>query len=108
MFQDDPETSGDAFVLSNPSIYGTCLVYDTVSKKLLPWEAWGKRVEFEIAEMENPFGMEDAKTAKEILGPWIERLLKVEWMPSGDETVTELTMGEGEVTVGNVDEVPDL
>ncbi|CAD0112282.1 unnamed protein product [Aureobasidium uvarum] len=66
-FQDVPEISKNAFVLSNPNIHGTSLIYDTVSEKLLPWEAWGKHVDFEIAEIENPFEMDDAKPVEQML-----------------------------------------
>lgn len=83
------QEDADAFVLTNPNIYGTSLIYDTVSQKLLPWDTWGKHVEFEIAEIENPFEMEDAKAAKQILWPWIAKLLKLEWVPFGGELVTE-------------------
>jgi hypothetical protein len=88
-YQEDAEISGDAFVLTNPNIYGTSLIYDAVSQKLLPWDAWGKHVELEIAEIENPFGLEDAKPAERILGPWVAKLLALEWVPSGEELVTE-------------------
>jgi hypothetical protein len=82
-------------VLSNPNIYGTSLIYDTVSEKLLPWKAWGKHVDLEIAEIENPFDMEDAKSAGLIIGPWIAKLLALEWVPFGEELITE--PGEDEV-----------
>ncbi|KAH0286100.1 hypothetical protein M436DRAFT_60221 [Aureobasidium namibiae CBS 147.97] len=107
-FQDDPEISVDAFVLSNPNIYGTALIYDTISEKLLPWEAWGKHVDFEIAEVENPFEMEDAKAAEEILGPWIEKMLKLEWVPFGDEIVTEPDRDDVKIAKGDVDLVADI
>ncbi|KAG9569982.1 hypothetical protein KCU79_g1253, partial [Aureobasidium melanogenum] len=60
-YQDAPEISEHAFVLSNPNIYGTSLIYDTASQKLLPWLAWGKHVDLEISEIENPFELDDAK-----------------------------------------------
>ena len=50
-YQEDPEISGDAFVLTNPNIYGTSLIYDTVFAKLLPWDTWGKHVDFEISRL---------------------------------------------------------
>jgi hypothetical protein len=88
-YQEDPEISGDAFVLTNPDIYGTSLIYDTISQKLLPWDAWGKHVDLEIAEIENPFEMDDAKPAEQIIRPWIAKLLKLEWVPFREELVTE-------------------
>ncbi|THW58139.1 hypothetical protein D6D19_10449, partial [Aureobasidium pullulans] len=68
-YQDAPEIASSAFVLTNPNIYGTSLIYDTFTSKLLPWEAWGKHVDFEIAEMEKLFEDcdGDAKPADEIL-----------------------------------------
>lgn len=107
-FQDEAEISGDAFMLSYPNIYGTALIYDTVSEKLLHWEAWGRHVEFEIAEIENPFEMEDAKAAGEIIGPWIEKLLKLEWVPFGNDIVTEPEDDDVESAKGNVDIVANL
>lgn len=107
-YQDDPEISGDAFVLSNPNIYGTCLIYDTVSEKLLPWEAWGKHVELEIAELENPFAMQDAKPAEEIIGPWVEKLLMLQWMPFGDEIITEHDEDDVEAAKSHVDTLTDI
>ncbi|CAD0094263.1 unnamed protein product [Aureobasidium vineae] len=88
-FQPEPEISKHAFVLSNPNIYGTSLIYDTTSEKLLPWEAWGKHVDLEIAEIENPFEMDDAKPVEQIMGPWIEKLLRLDWVPFGEELITE-------------------
>jgi hypothetical protein len=97
-FQDDPEISEDAFVLTNQNIYGTSLIYDTVSAKLLPWEAWGKHVDLEIAEVENPFVIRDAKSAEDIIGPWIAKLLALEWVPFGDELITQPGQEEVEDT----------
>jgi hypothetical protein len=76
-------------VLSNPNIYGTSLIYDTVSEKLLPWEAWGKHVNLEIAEIDNLSKLDDAKSAEEIIGPWIAKLLALEWVPFGEELIVE-------------------
>ncbi|THV65863.1 hypothetical protein D6D27_10334 [Aureobasidium pullulans] len=90
-YQDSPEIASSAFVLTNPNIYGTSLIYDTLSRKLLPWEAWGKHVDLEIAEMENPFEEcdGDAKPADEILKSWIENLITLAWVPFGDQIVVE-------------------
>ncbi|KAH0154333.1 hypothetical protein KCU67_g9101, partial [Aureobasidium melanogenum] len=68
-YQDAPEIYEHAFVLSNPNIYGTSLIYDTVSERLLPWLAWGKHVELEISQIENPFELDDAKPVKEVMEP---------------------------------------
>jgi hypothetical protein len=100
-YQEEPEIPGNAFVLTYPNIYGTSLIYDTISQKLLPWDAWGKHVEFEIAEMENPFEMDDAKPAEQIFGPWIAKMLKLEWVAFGEELVTEPE--EDEVVSDNSD-----
>ncbi|CAD0014699.1 unnamed protein product [Aureobasidium pullulans] len=90
-YQDSPEIASSAFVLTNPNIYGTSLIYDTLSRKLLPWEAWGKHVDFEIAEMENPFEEcdGDAKPADEILKSWIGNFITLAWVPFGDQIVVE-------------------
>jgi hypothetical protein len=91
-YQDAPEIASSAFVLTNPNIYGTSLIYDTLSRKLLPWEAWGKHVDFEIAEMENLFEEcdgDDAKPADEILKSWIENFITLAWVPFGDQIVVE-------------------
>lgn len=90
-YQDAPEIASSAFVLTNPNIYGTSLIYDTLSRKLLPWEAWGKHVDFEIAEMENPFEDcdGDAKPADEILKSWIGKFITLAWVPFGDQIVVE-------------------
>ncbi|THX46567.1 hypothetical protein D6D06_10034 [Aureobasidium pullulans] len=90
-YQDAPEIASSAFVLTNPNIYGTSLIYDTFSRKLLPWEAWGKHVDFEIAEMENPFEEcdGDAKPADEILKSWIGNFITLAWVPFGDQIVVE-------------------
>jgi hypothetical protein len=88
-YQEDPEISEHAFVLTNPNIYGVSLIYDTVSAKLLPWHAWGRHVDLEIAEVEYPFEMDDAKAAEDIIGPWIAKLLALDWVPFGDEFITE-------------------
>ncbi|THW42702.1 hypothetical protein D6D21_05738 [Aureobasidium pullulans] len=90
-YQDAPEIASSAFVLTNPNIYGTSLIYDTLTSKLLPWEAWGKHVDFEIAEMENPFEEcdGDAKPAGEILKSWIGNFITLAWVPFGDQIVVE-------------------
>ncbi|KAG2162838.1 hypothetical protein VTO58DRAFT_110303 [Aureobasidium pullulans] len=90
-YQDAPEIASSAFVLTNPNIYGTSLIYDTLSRKLLPWKAWGKHVDFEIAEMENPFEEcdGDAKPADEILKSWIANFITLAWVPFGDQIVVE-------------------
>jgi hypothetical protein len=93
-YQDEPEIPASAFVLTNPNIYGTSLIYDTCSQKLLAWEAWGKHVELEIGEMEMLFAHEDARPADEILGPWIKRLVTLEWVPSRDEIIEEPDVDE--------------
>jgi hypothetical protein len=104
-YQDEPEISEHAFVLSNPNIYGTSLIYDTVSAKLLPWEAWGKHVDLEIAEVENPFEMDDARPTEEIIGPWIAKLLALGWVPFGEELITE---PEEDEVVSAKDDVDNL
>ena len=90
-YQDSPEIASSAFVLTSPNIYGTSLIYDTLSRKLLPCKAWGKHVDFEIAEMENPFEDcdGDAKPADEILKSWIENFITLAWVPFGDQIVVE-------------------
>ncbi|KAG9569102.1 hypothetical protein KCU71_g1520, partial [Aureobasidium melanogenum] len=93
-----------AFVLSNPNIYGTSLIYDTVSERLLPWLAWGKHVELEISQIENPFELDDAKPVKEVMGPWIAKFIRLEWIPFNEELITEpdeefLRASEGDVDV---------
>lgn len=88
-YQDAPEISEHAFVLSSPNIYGTSLIYDTVSEKLLPWLAWGKHVNLEISQIENPFELGDAKPVEEIIGPWVEKLRKLEWVPFREELIKE-------------------
>ncbi|KAG9701149.1 hypothetical protein KCU95_g2568, partial [Aureobasidium melanogenum] len=88
-YQDAPEISGHAFVLSNSNIYGTSLIYDTVSEKLLPWLAWGKHVDLEISEIEDPFDLDDAKPVEEFMGPWLARLIRLEWVPFNEELITE-------------------
>ncbi|KAG9945986.1 hypothetical protein KCU85_g6854, partial [Aureobasidium melanogenum] len=88
-YQDAPEISEHAFVLSNPNIYGTSLIYDTISGKLLPWLAWGKHVDLEISKIENPFELDDAKPVKEIIGPWVRELIRLEWVPYNEELITE-------------------
>jgi hypothetical protein len=102
-YQDEPEISEYALVLSNPNIYGTSLIYDTVLEKLLPWEAWGKHVNLEIAEIENPFEMNDAKPAELIMGPWIAKLLALEWVPFGEKLITEPEDEELESAKDDVD-----
>ncbi|THW11865.1 hypothetical protein D6D24_06939 [Aureobasidium pullulans] len=91
-YQDSPEIASSAFVLTNPNIYGTSLIYDTLTSKLLPWEAWGKHVDFEIAEMENLFedcDGGDAKPADEILKSWIGNFITLAWVPFGDQIIVE-------------------
>ncbi|KAH0351852.1 hypothetical protein KCU81_g2106, partial [Aureobasidium melanogenum] len=88
-YQDAPEISEHAFVLSNPNIYGTSLIYDTVSERLLPWLAWGKHVDLEIPEVKNPFELDDAKPVKEIMSPWIAKLIRLEWVPYKEELSSE-------------------
>ncbi|THX23337.1 hypothetical protein D6D10_10338 [Aureobasidium pullulans] len=90
-YQDAPEIASSAFVLTNPNIYGTSLIYDTLSRKLLPWEAWAKHGDFEISEMENPFEDcdGDAKPADEILKSWIGNFITLAWVPFGDQIVIE-------------------
>jgi hypothetical protein len=90
-------------VLSNPNIYSTSLIYNTLSEKLLPWEAWGKHVNLEIAEIENPFEMNDAKPAELIMGPWIAKLLALEWVPFGEKLITEPEDEELESAKDDVD-----
>ncbi|KAG9739015.1 hypothetical protein KCU73_g9591, partial [Aureobasidium melanogenum] len=102
-YQDAAEISEHAFVLSNPNIYGTSLIYDTISEKLLPWLAWGKHVDFEISEIENPFELDDAKPVKEIMGPWIAKLLRLEWVPCNEELIQEADEEDLRATKGNVD-----
>ncbi|KAG9671493.1 hypothetical protein KCU99_g4772, partial [Aureobasidium melanogenum] len=103
-YQDAPEIYEHAFVLSNPNIYGTSLIYDTVSERLLPWLAWGKHVELEISQIENPFELDDAKPVKEVMGPWIAKFIRLEWIPFNEELITEpdeehLRASEGDVDV---------
>lgn len=88
-YQDESEISEHAFVLSNSNIYGTSLIYDTISEKLLPWLAWRKHVDLEISEIENLFELDDAKPVKEIIGPWIAKLIRLELVPLGEELITE-------------------
>ncbi|KAG9693466.1 hypothetical protein KCU95_g6329, partial [Aureobasidium melanogenum] len=85
-YQDAPEISEHAFVLSSPNIYGTSLVYDTISKILLRWLAWGKLVDLEITEIENPFVLGDAKP-----------------MPYNEELVTEPGEKDLRASKGDVD-----
>jgi hypothetical protein len=88
-YQEDPEISEHAFVLTNPNIYGTSLIYDTTSARLLPWNAWGRHVDIEIADVKNPFEMDDAKAAEDIIGPWITKLLALHWVPFEYELIRE-------------------
>ncbi|KAK6001227.1 hypothetical protein QM012_002558 [Aureobasidium pullulans] len=102
-YQDAPEISEHAFVLSNPNIYGTSMIYDTVSEKMLPWLAWGKHVDLEIAEIDNPFELGDAKSAKEIIGPCVEKLLMLKWVPFNEELITEPDEDDLRASKGNSD-----
>jgi hypothetical protein len=102
-YQEDPEISEHAFVLTNPNIYGTSLIYDTISAKLLPWNAWGRHVDIEIAEVEHPSEMDDAKAAEDIIGPWIAKLLALDWVPFGDQLITEPDQDEVEDARSNMD-----
>ncbi|KAG9665135.1 hypothetical protein KCU64_g206, partial [Aureobasidium melanogenum] len=102
-YQDAPEISEHAFVLSNPNIYGTSLIYDTASQKLLPWLAWGKHVDLEISEIENPFELDDAKPVKEIIGPWTSKLIRLEWVPFNEELITEPDEEDLRASKGDVD-----
>ena len=52
--------------------------------------------------------MGDAKSAEEIIGVWIERLLKLEWVTFGDEIVTEPDRDDVESAMGDVDLVADI
>lgn len=101
--QDAPEISIDAFVLSNANIYGTSLIYDTISGKLLSWLAWGKHVDFEISEIKNPFELDDAKPVAEIIGPWVNKLLKLAWVPCNEELITEPEEDDLRASKGNMD-----
>ncbi|KAH0279467.1 hypothetical protein KCU91_g1749, partial [Aureobasidium melanogenum] len=102
-YQDAPEISKHAFVLSNPNIYGTSLIYDTASQKLLPWLAWRKHVDLEISEIENPFELDDAKPVKEIIGPWKSKLIRLEWVPFNEELITEPDEEDLRARQGDVD-----
>jgi hypothetical protein len=95
-YQEEPEISEHAFVLTNPNIYGTSLIYDTVLAKLLPWNAWGRHVDVEIAEVENPFEIDDAKAAEDIISLWIAKLLALDWVPFEDELITKPDQDEVE------------
>ncbi|THY41167.1 hypothetical protein D6C99_07926 [Aureobasidium pullulans] len=98
-YQDAPEIASSAFVLTSPNIYGTSLTYDTLSRKLLPWEAWGKHVDFEIAEMENPFSFfsVDAKSPDEILKPWIKNFIALDWVCFGGDDGDGIIIKQPEV-----------
>lgn len=87
--QDDPEIPGTAFVLTNPNTYGTSLIYDTASSKLLPWKPFGKHAEDEIGDIADPFASEDAKPVNDILNPWIQSLISLEWLPFDNELAVE-------------------
>ncbi|KAG9606009.1 hypothetical protein KCU77_g533, partial [Aureobasidium melanogenum] len=102
-YQDEPEISEHAFVLSNPNIYGTSLIYDTISEKMLPWLAWGKHVDLEISEIEDAFALDDAKSVREIMGPWIAKLIGLEWVPCNEELITEPDEDDLRASKGNVD-----
>ncbi|CAD0090159.1 unnamed protein product [Aureobasidium mustum] len=102
-YQDAPEIPEHAFVLSNPNIHGTSLIYDTISEKLLPWLAWGKHVDLEISEIENPFELDDAKPVKETIGPWISKLIRLEWVPFNEELVEEPNEEDLRASKGDVD-----
>ena len=102
-FRSGPEISAHAFLLSNPNIYGTSLIYDTASAKLLAWEAWGKHIDLEIAEIEDPFKMDNAKSPDQIFGPWIAKLLALDWVPFESELIKKPTEDEVEAAKGDVD-----
>jgi len=52
--------------------------------------------------------MEDAKSAEDIIGPWIAKLLALEWVPFGDELVTEPDRDETEGARRNMDILPQI
>lgn len=87
--QDEPEIPGSAFVLTNPNIYGTSLIYDTTTQTLLPWEPFGKHADYDIGEITDPFASEDARPVDEILDPWIRKLIELHWLPFNDRLIQE-------------------
>jgi len=92
--QDEPEIPGSAFVLTNPNIYGTSLIYDTITQTLLPWKSFGKHADYDIGEISDPFASEDAKPVDDILDPWIKSLISLDWLPFDDRLVEEPDVAE--------------
>jgi hypothetical protein len=92
--QDEPEIPGSAFVLTNANIYGTSLIYDTITQVLLPWEPFGKHADLAIGELSDPFALEDAKAVDEILDPWIRKLISLDWLPFDDRIIEEPDVAE--------------
>jgi hypothetical protein len=101
--QDEPEIPGSAFVLTNPNIHGTSLIYDTVTQKLLPWEPFGKHADYDIGEITDSFVSEDARPVDDILNPWIRSLISLDWLPFDDTIIEEPDVAEFNDAVKDAD-----
>lgn len=92
--QDEPEIPGTQFVLTNANIYGTALIYDTETRKLLAWKPFVEDADQEMSETAFSTDQTQAQPPEQLIGGWIKTLISLEWLPCENQLIVNPTVPE--------------
>lgn len=100
-FQDEPEIPGTQFVLTNANIYGTAVIYDTETCRVMsrrPFDQHTDQVSLKVC-----YNSAQAHPPEQAIDDWIKNLITLRWLPYEDELIIDPDATEVEAATRHVD-----